>query len=217
MDVLDAIGNENRRKILELLAKKPCYISEISYYLKMAPKVVLEHLEKLESVGIVKSIEDGKRKYYYIARSMHLDITISPHRFEVKISSEQNLDPIEILKEIESKLNDLRSKSNSEIYSIFRTVEEICNQFSAIHGSLVSMLDELMEEMLKKFEMTTKDELERVILLAVAKGLRRTTEIAEYFKIPYREVERVLQTLSQRGIIRWERRDGDVRIVEVRV
>lgn len=218
MEVLDAIGNENRRKILELLAKKPCYVSEISYYLKMAPKVVLEHLEKLESAGIVRSIEDGKRKYYYIAQSLHLDITISPHRFEVKVSSERDLDPIEVLKEIELKLNKIRIDSISEIYSTFKTVEEICNRFSAIHGSLVSMLDELMEEMLKKFELATNDELERLILLAIAKGLRRTTEIAEYFKIPYKEVEKVLQTLSQRGIVRWEKcGSDDVWVVEVKV
>ncbi|MEM3896933.1 MAG: metalloregulator ArsR/SmtB family transcription factor, partial [Archaeoglobaceae archaeon] len=147
MNILDAIGNESRRKILELLAKKPCYVSEIAYYLRMAPKVVIEHLEKLESAGIVRSVEDGRRRYYYIPKNVHIEVTISPHRFEVHVSSDNTSNPSEALRELESKLSYLNVKSDSlsEVYRALKVAEDICTRFSAIHGSIISKLNELTE------------------------------------------------------------------------
>jgi len=216
MDILEVIGNGSRRKILELLSKKPCYVSEISYCLKMAPKVVLEHLEKLENAGIVKSLEDGKRRYYYIAKNLHIDITISPHRFEVRIAGEHNGDPAEALRRIESKFETLNE--SEDFYTALKTVEEIDSYFSAIHNFVSIKLNELMERMMEEVEKIASDDFERLILMAIAKGLRRTTEIAEFFRIPYREVERILESLWQRGIVKRERLNGeDVWVVGVRL
>jgi len=216
MDILEVIGNESRRKILELLSKKPCYVSEISYCLKMAPKVVLEHLEKLENAGIVKSLEDGKRRYYYIAKNLHIDITISPHRFEVRIAGEHNGDPAEALRRIESKFETLNE--SEDFYTALKTVEEIDSYFSAMHNFVSIKLNELMERMMEEVEKIASDDFERLILMAIAKGLRRTTEIAEFFRIPYREVERILESLWQRGIVKRERLNGeDVWVVGVRL
>ncbi|NHW89019.1 MAG: metalloregulator ArsR/SmtB family transcription factor [Archaeoglobales archaeon] len=216
MDILEVIGNESRRKILELLSKKPCYVSEISYCLKMAPKVVLEHLEKLESAGIVKSLEDGKRRYYYIAKNLHIDVTISPHRFEVRIVGEHNGDPAEALRKIESKFETLNE--SRDFYTALKTVEEIDSYFSAMHNFISIKLNELMERMMEEVEKIASDDFERLVILAIAKGLRRTTEIAEFFRIPYREVERILESLWQRGIVKRERLNGeDFWVVEVRL
>lgn len=215
MDLLEVVGNESRRKILELLAKKPCYVSEISYCLRMAPKVVLEHLEKLEKAGIVKSMENGKRRYYYIAKSIHLDLTISPHRFEVKVVQDHEQNPLEALREIESKFNVL--SESRDFYTALKAVEEIDRCFSAMHGFVASKLNEIMERMIEEFERITNDDLEKLILLAIAKGLRRASEIAEYFRIPYREVERILDSLWQRGILSKEKLNDDVWVVEVRI
>ncbi len=216
MDILEVIGNGSRRKILELLSKKPCYVSEISYCLKMAPKVVLEHLEKLENAGIVKSLEDGKRRYYYIAKNLHIDITISPHRFEVRIAGEHNGDPAEALRRIESKFETLNE--SEDFYTALKTVEEIDSYFSAMHNFVSIKLNELMERMMEEVEKIASDDFERLILMAIAKGLRRTTEIAEFFRIPYREVERILESLWQRGIVKRERLNGeDVWVVGVRL
>ncbi|MFN3384618.1 MAG: metalloregulator ArsR/SmtB family transcription factor [Archaeoglobaceae archaeon] len=218
MKILDAIGNESRRKILELLAKKPCYVSEISYYLRMAPKVVIEHLEKLESAGIVRSVEDGRRRYYYIAKNVHVEITISPHRFEVQVNSDELPNPYEVLRDIESKLKslDVRSESLPEVYRALRVAEEICTRFSAIHGSMISKLNELTEQVLEEVEKIVTDDLERLVLLAMTKGMRTATDIAECFKIPYKEVESVLESLKKRGLVRKEiLGDKEVWVLEV--
>lgn len=219
MNLLDAIGNESRRKILELLAKKPCYVSEISYYLGMAPKVVIEHLEKLESTGIVKSIEDGRRRYYYIAKNVHIEITISPHRFEVHVVPSDSSNPLEILKELESKLEylDAKSESLNDVYKALKIAEDICARFSLIHGSIVSKLNALTEQIIEEFEKIVGDDLERLVLLAMTKGMKTAFEIAECFKIPYKEVRDTLESLRTRGIVRKEIvGDEEIWMLEVR-
>jgi ArsR family transcriptional regulator len=216
MNVLDAIGNESRRRILELLAKKPCYISEISYCLGMAPKLVIEHLEKLEKAGIVKSIDDGKRKYYFIADTLRVEVTISPHNFEVSVlrrnGSEFSLNPLNILKGIEEDLKLMHSSMNSvsEIYRAMKVAEKLREKFSAIQTTITSMMDGMLEELLEEVEKITNDDLERIVLLGIAKGLRKATEIAEHFRIPYKEVEKTLESLKMRGIVREEEVDGEI-------
>ncbi|MFW6317750.1 MAG: GAF domain-containing protein [Halorubrum sp.] len=83
--LLDLLGNENRRRILRLLSQKPCYVTEISEYLGVSPKAVIDHLRKLEEAGLIESITDEKRrKYFHISRSVRLEVDVSPHSFGAK-------------------------------------------------------------------------------------------------------------------------------------
>jgi ArsR family transcriptional regulator len=110
-------------------------------------------------------------------------------------------------------LNDSR-----DFYTALKTVEEIDSYFSAMHNFISIKLNELMERMMEEVEKIASDDFERLVILAIAKGLRRTTEIAEFFRIPYREVERILESLWQRGIVKRERLNGeDFWVVEVRL
>jgi ArsR family transcriptional regulator len=93
--LLDLLGNENRRRILRLLARKPCYVTEISEYLSVSPKAVIDHLRKLEEAGLVEShVDDGRRKYFSIARNLRLEVNVSPYDFGTKsaYSASTNLD-----------------------------------------------------------------------------------------------------------------------------
>jgi len=83
--LLDLLGNENRRRILRLLATKPCYVTEISEYLDVSPKAVIDHLRKLEEAGLIESTtDDQRRKYFRIARSLRLEVSVSPYGFGAK-------------------------------------------------------------------------------------------------------------------------------------
>ena len=83
--LLDLLGNENRRRILRLLAHKPCYVTEISEYLGVSPKAVIDHLRRLEDAGLIESRTDEKRrKYFHIARNLRLEVSVSPYRFGAK-------------------------------------------------------------------------------------------------------------------------------------
>ncbi|MES3517124.1 MAG: ArsR family transcriptional regulator [Natronomonas sp.] len=83
--LLDILGNENRRRILRLLAKRPCYVTEISEYLGVSPKAVIDHLQRLEEAGLVESqVDDRRRKYFSIARNLRLEVNVSPYDFGTK-------------------------------------------------------------------------------------------------------------------------------------
>jgi ArsR family transcriptional regulator len=84
-ELLDLLGNANRRRILRLLSHKPCYVTEISEYLGVSPKAVIDHLEKLEQAGVVESrTDDQRRKYFYITHSLRLEVNVSPYEFGTK-------------------------------------------------------------------------------------------------------------------------------------
>ncbi len=211
-EVLEALGNESRRRILELLSRKPCYVSEISYYLGMAPKVVLEHLEKLERAGIVASFEEGRRRYYYIRTNLRLEVVISPHKFAASISDEANADIDSTLREIEKGfklIEDLRNNSISEIYRALTVAEDLQKRFSAIQSMLAARFNQFIEAMLNEVERMLSDDFERLIMLGLAKGLKSPAEIAECFRLPYRDVEKTLNSLMRRGLVRKEYKDGE--------
>jgi len=93
--LLDLLGNENRRRILRLLARKPCYVTEISEYLGVSPKAVIDHLRKLEDAGLVESrTDENRRKYFHIARNLRLEVNVSPYDFGTKsaYAASPNLD-----------------------------------------------------------------------------------------------------------------------------
>ena len=50
--MLDILGNENRRKILQLLSNRLYYVSEISGRLGVGPKAIINQLSLLENLGL---------------------------------------------------------------------------------------------------------------------------------------------------------------------
>ncbi len=199
-EILDILGNESRRKILSLLSKKPCYVSEIAYCLRMAPKVVLEHLEKLEKAGIVNSFEDGKRRYYYIDKSLRLEVTLTPHRFHAKVVDNGELDRcvFDVLRDIMNINYDSDVTSIAETLSRIERAQEV---FSKIQCYINLKINNMLDELLSAIERFTNDEVERFVLYGLAKGLK-DYEIAESFGLMYSEVESALRRLERRGLVK---------------
>ena len=214
--ILEILGNDSRRRILSLLAKKPCYVSEISYALKMAPKAVIEHLEKLEKAGLIRSFEDGRRRYYHINQNMRLEISITPHLFQTNLvndvrETERTMEKLfqEFL-QIQNEIREISSKfiegirdvrSIVDIYSNLRSLEEIQKKFSMIQGYLATRTSEIFERFLDEIDRCVEDDYEKMVLLALSKGAKRISEISEEFGIPYAEVERAVDRLKRKGMV----------------
>jgi ArsR family transcriptional regulator len=81
--LLDVLGNETRRRILQLLADEPRYFIQLSKDLGVSQQAVLKHLEILERYGFVMSFQGDsdfaapKRKYFQLNRSCMLAIGIT--------------------------------------------------------------------------------------------------------------------------------------------
>lgn len=87
-EFLDILGNENRRKILGLLAQRPYFVSEISARIGVAPKAVIGHLSLLEKSGLIESsVDDQRRKYYSISKSLLMEVSISPYSYSVRVNN----------------------------------------------------------------------------------------------------------------------------------
>lgn len=81
--LLDILGNRNRRRIIDLLRLKPCFVTEISDRLVLSPKVVIEHLAMMEREQIITFNQDERRRKYY---SLYHDI-----KFSVDLEKRDNL------------------------------------------------------------------------------------------------------------------------------
>lgn len=226
-EILKVLGNESRRKILNLLSKKPCYTSEISYCLKMAPKVVQDHLEKLENLGIVKRYEEGRRRYYTINRNLRIEVSITPHRFNTSINSmiDERMEIIDrvIDREIEEMFKSFRnirgafeppSNSLQDIYRTLQEVEEVERTFSELMGIMSHRFNQMYEELLDMIEEEIEDEQERLVLLGIAKGANSPLKIIEEFGMSYDDVIESLRNLKKKGLV--EEEEGDEIIWKIR-
>jgi predicted transcriptional regulator len=91
--LLEVIGNETRRKILELLSEEPHYISQIAKKLDITQPAILKHLSVLEKAGLIenfwrKNPLGAERKYYRICDSVGIEIAINPKSFKVHKSTQ---------------------------------------------------------------------------------------------------------------------------------
>lgn len=75
--ILDILGNRNRRRIIDLLRQKPCFVTEISDRLMLSPKAVIEHLQIMEREEILSfRMDERRRKYYYLANDIDVMIRL---------------------------------------------------------------------------------------------------------------------------------------------
>jgi ArsR family transcriptional regulator len=75
--VLDILGNRNRRRIIELLRQKPCFVTEISDRLTLSPKAVIEHLQMMEREEILSfEMDERRRKYYFLSQDISVRVNL---------------------------------------------------------------------------------------------------------------------------------------------
>jgi ArsR family transcriptional regulator len=159
--MLDILGNRNRRRIIELLRQKPCFVTEISETLVLSPKAVIDHLQMMEREAILScQIDERRRKYYYLENDILIDINLK----QVRVLAEgidkahdmilSNLEQVN--HDIETKINDLARNHKD----LFRSDREITVIIALSHDSLTFQeLEQVTEvsqkdlgEILKRFE-----------------------------------------------------------------
>ena len=76
--ILDILGNRNRRRIIDLLRQKPCFVTEISDRLMLSPKAVIEHLQMMEREEILSfRLDERRRKYYFLANDINIVVSLN--------------------------------------------------------------------------------------------------------------------------------------------
>lgn len=68
-DPFIALGNRNRRQIVELLALEPRSVQELADRLPISRPAVSRHLKLLSAAGIVADEQSGTRRLYRLERA----------------------------------------------------------------------------------------------------------------------------------------------------
>jgi ArsR family transcriptional regulator len=179
--LLDILGNRNRRRIIELLRQKPCFVTEISETLMISPKAVIDHLQMMEREAILScQMDDRRRKYYYLENDILIDINLKQARALTEVIDDDdtrnshlrnsvimlgrmikahdmilsNLEQVN--HDIETKINDLARNHKD----LFRSEREITVIIALSHDSLtLQELEQVTDvsqkdlgEILKRFE-----------------------------------------------------------------
>jgi ArsR family transcriptional regulator len=88
--LLDVLGNETRRKILNLISHEPMYFNQLAKEIRTGQQAILRHVKILEDTGLIESyamkseLGAPDRKYYRVNSSFNLSISISNDNFTVR-------------------------------------------------------------------------------------------------------------------------------------
>jgi len=224
--LLDLLGNGNRRRILQLLSRKPCYVTEISEYLGVSPKAVIDHLRKLEEAGLIESrVDEKRRKYFHIAENIRLEVTLAPYDFGMKSAypASPSLDlsrcqylSVELSQgsldgaggEVDTSGRDAVGVDATEVADLAAELDELEDlerELSLaqrwVQGRIAAVLERLEEAV------DSGEPLDADILTALADGAARPEEIETEVGVPTPVVEERLRRLQRRDLI--ERNGGE--------
>ena len=193
IELLDILGNENRRRILQLLSFRPFYFNEIAKRLDVGPKAVIDHLVMLERAGLIECYqEQGRRKYFRIIRKTVLEVAVSPYsygvrayRFEEIPKEDDNVmvpdmnllrDELNVLMEKRRELRDLLDKVESREMEVKHLVSGLARNNS-------------------------HDLLESEILVALLSGESTASDLAVKLEVPEIMVLDRLKRLKEREAV----------------
>ena len=187
--LLDILGNRNRRRIIELLRQKPCFVTEISDTLTISPKAVIEHLQMMERESILScQIDERRRKYYFLANDILIDISL------------RNMQNAMALEE--------QAQRDAEDERLIQSVAML-GQMIRSHDQLLDTLENLnhdIETKLNDIARNHKDlirgERELSILLALSHAPLTFVELADVTACSRDELEEILKRFVKKGIVR---------------
>ncbi|HOU70496.1 MAG TPA: helix-turn-helix domain-containing protein [Methanothrix sp.] len=193
VELLDILGNENRRRILQLLSFRPFYFNEMAKRLDVGPKAIIDHLEMLERAGLVECYqEQGRRKYFRIKRRTVLEVALSPHSYGVRAYLSEDTpgaeeqDPAQDLKNLKEELSRLEMKR-----------QELRLLLEQIEGREM----EIKRRACQAAHSYAQDELEAEILSALLCGDDNSSRLADKLEMAEAVVADRLRQLKERGAV----------------
>lgn len=186
--ILDILGNKNRRRILDLLHNKPCFVTEISDRLSLNPKAVIEHLSLLQKEDVIASyLDEKRRKYYYLIQDIHLSLKVDPkEKHEEEAAAADSALPL--------------ADTITHLRHLLLTRKELFSQIEAVEKDI----DRKMEELVANGSEVFKGDTEPELLLALIYNPLTPIELADACGRPIPEVTAALRSLAAGGYVEAE-------------
>jgi ArsR family transcriptional regulator len=188
--LLDILGNRNRRRIIELLRQKPCFVTEISDTLMLSPKAVIDHLQMLERETILScQMDERRRKYYYLAHDILIDISLK----EIRIASAVTPD--------DDEENERLKQSVAMLGRMIRAHDKILSNLEQINHDIEIKIHDLARNHKDLF----KSEREITVVIALSHDSLTLPELTEATGVPKEGVADILRRFERKGIVKREK------------
>ena len=218
--LLDILGNETRRRIIEILADEPKYFIQLSKELGVSQQAVLKHLILLEDVGLVTSFRAKSelaapdRKYYRLNRSVYLSIGIMGDAVELTLTEigdqerPGRTEQSELVRGFRADAHSISEENDNS--SIIERAERLLNELDSRVDrleeekvALLAIKEEVMQAAHKDIRESLEEDLHRRIMYQMF-GRESTTidELADILNAREKEIRAALERISGRFIIR---------------
>lgn len=190
--LLDILGNRNRRRIIELLRYKPCFVTEISDSLLLNPKAVIEHLALMQKEDVVSFYQDEKRrKYYYLIQDFRLSVEMQPKD-----------EPAEAVSVVPNETEDAEQalpliNKIVQIRSLLDAREKLIEHLEAVESDI----DNKMEEIMEGGRDVLNNNIEAEILISLIYAPLTPIEIADSIGRSIPDVTAALRSLISQGYL----------------
>jgi ArsR family transcriptional regulator len=188
--LLDILGNRNRRRIIELLRQKPCFVTEISDTLVLSPKAVIDHLQMMERETILTyEMDDRRRKYYFLANDILIDVSLKEIRAVSVVTPE------------EDKKNEQLKRSVAMLGSMIKAHDKILANLEQINHDIEIKIHDLAQNHKDLF----RSEREITVVIALSHDPLTLAQLVQVTDIPEDELTDILKQCDRRGIVKREK------------
>jgi ArsR family transcriptional regulator len=184
--LLDILGNRNRRRIIELLRQKPCFVTEISDTLMLSPKAVIDHLQMMEREEILScEMDERRRKYYYLANDILIDVSLKGLRI------------VSIPVPDETAQDESLKKTVAMLGRMIRAHDQILSSLEQINHDIEMKINDLARNHKDLF----RSEREISVIIALSHQPLAMTDLEQVTGIPDNRLAVIVREFEQRGIV----------------
>ncbi len=184
--LLDILGNRNRRRIIELLRQKPCFVTEISETLMLSPKAVIDHLQMMEREAILScQMDDRRRKYYYLENDILIDINLK----QVRVLADGIDD--------DSPRNDLLKNSVTMLGRMIKAHDMILSNLEQVNHDIETKMNDLARNHKDLF----RSEREITVIIALSHDSLTFQELEQVTEISQKDLGEILKRFERKGLI----------------
>ncbi len=184
--LLDILGNRNRRRIIELLRQKPCFVTEISDTLMISPKAVIDHLQLMEREAILScQTDDRRRKYYFLENDILVNVSLRQVHLIAGTNEEQEPEDKPLIQSVAllGRMIQAHDQILSNLEQINHDIETRINDLARNHSDLF------------------RSERELTIIIALAHDQLTFDQLGHVTEIPPGELSGILQRFERKGIV----------------
>jgi ArsR family transcriptional regulator len=188
--LLDILGNRNRRRIIELLRQKPCFVTEISDTLVLSPKAVIDHLQMMEREAILScEMDERRRKYYYLAHDILIDVSLKELRISGPETDGESPEQKQLKKTVAmlARMIQAHDKILANLEQINHDIETKITDLATIHKDLF------------------KSDREVRVVIALSHQALTVAELEQVTELPRSGLAEILKQFERRGIAKREK------------